>query len=128
MQGEVRTGRGELPTVASSWEIGGIGDFDADGFDDIFWHNPTTGNNAIWLLDGVSRKTRASIQATGAGWRPFGVYDMNGDGMADILWRHGETGSNRLWMMNGPSRTASLPVRTVTDPNWEPVAVGNVSN
>ncbi len=128
MHGETMSARGELATVMLTWEVVGVGDFDADGMDDILWHESSTGRNSIWLLDGTSRKSRASIPATGVGWHPFGVFDMNGDEMADILWRNNTNGQNRLWLMNGTSRMSSLPIRSVPNKNWQPVAIGNVSN
>ena len=93
--------------------------------DDILWQYPTTGANSIWLLYGAERKSRGSLSRTSVGWRPFGVLDMNGDSFADILLRHDVYGWNRLWLMNGTTRTHNLEVRTVSDPDWEPVAVGN---
>ena len=128
MDAETRTDRGSLPTVAAPWEVAGVGDFDGDGMDDMFWHNPSTGANSIWLLSGTQRKARGSIPSTASDWSPFGVFDMNGDGFADILWRNNTSGANRLWLMNGTSRTSSLAIIPVSDQNWVPVAVGNVSN
>ena len=125
MEGETIKERGQLPTVGGAWTIAGVGDFDMDGMADVFWHNPETGANSIWLLNGTERKARGTIPSVDRSWSPFGVYDMNADGMADILWRN-TNGANRLWLMNGTTRTSSLPVRSVTDVNWVPVAVGDV--
>ena len=125
MESEEIATRGQLTAVPIAWEVSGIGDFDADGMDDIFWQYPTTGANSIWLLYGAERKSRHSLSRTSVGWRAFGVLDMNGDSFADILLRHNVYGWNRLWLMNRSTRTHNLEVRTVSDPNWEPVAVGN---
>ena len=128
MQGESVMERGALPTVHTNWKVVGIGDFDGDGMDDLLWRNEASGANSIWLLNGVTRKSRASIPEAILVWNSFGVFDMNSDGMADIHWRNNSTGLNRLWLMNGTTRTSSLPIEALRDLNWEPVAVGNVSN
>ena len=116
---------GEWLVWPITWEVLGIGDFDADGMDDIFWQYPAAGANSIWLLNGAERKSRHSLPRTSVGWRAFGVLDMNGDSFADILLRHNVYGWNRLWLMNGSTRKHSLGVRAVPGLNWEPVAVGN---
>ena len=36
-------------TVATSWQVEGIGDFNGDGRDDILWRNPSTGQTTDWL-------------------------------------------------------------------------------
>ena len=125
MESESIAAKGQLSTVASAWNVAGIGDFDGDGLDDILWQYPSTGANSIWLMNGAERKSRKSLPRSSVGWRPFGVLDMNGDSFADILLRHDVYGWNRLWLMNGTTRTRNLEVRTVSDPDWEPVAVGN---
>jgi hypothetical protein len=64
---------GEWLVWPIAWEVPGIGDFDADGIDDIFWNYPTTGANSIWLLNGVERKSRHFVPRSSVGWRAFGV-------------------------------------------------------
>ena len=35
---------------SSGWSVQGFGDFDGDGFTDIFWRNFTTGQTTAWLM------------------------------------------------------------------------------
>ena len=119
--------RGAINTVGSFWTIAGTGDVDQDGMEDVFWHNPDSGANSVWLINGTERKGRGTLPSVSSEWRPMAVEEMDGDGMADLLWRN-INGQHRLWRMNGTSRSSSTPVNTITDLNWQPAAVGNVSN
>ncbi len=43
------------------WDIKKVDDFNGDGKDDIFWRNDTTGENWIYLMDGVSITQEQSV-------------------------------------------------------------------
>ncbi len=47
-----------------AWQIFGVGDLDGDGKTDIVWRNTTTGDVAVWLMNGVVIK-QARIVAAG---------------------------------------------------------------
>jgi hypothetical protein len=52
-----------------NWSIAGVGDFDGDGKPDILWRNGTTGENAIWLMNGVTFSSSVSINTVpGSDW------------------------------------------------------------
>jgi len=36
------------------YRIGGIADYNADGRPDLVWRNSSTGQNALWLLNGAA--------------------------------------------------------------------------
>jgi hypothetical protein len=44
-----------------TWSIAGVGDFNADGNQDILWRNTSTGANYVWYMDGVTHLSGASI-------------------------------------------------------------------
>ncbi len=84
------------------WTIAGVGDFDGDGKADILWRNTASGDNAIWLMDGIALASGAAINnVPGTDWAIVGVSDYNGDYMSDILWRNSALGTNYIWSMNG---------------------------
>ncbi len=82
------------------------GDFDGDGKADLLWHNRSTGQTSIWLMDGETLLEAGSIGRPPLAWRIAGTGDFNGDGKADILWHNSETGNTEtgntvVWQMDG---------------------------
>jgi len=92
---------GGMPSCGTSWQAGGVADFDDDGTPDILWRNPSTGSNALWYMEsaGTAIKSAAGMPSCGTSWEASGVADFDADGAPDILWRNPSTGSNALWYM-----------------------------
>jgi hypothetical protein len=105
------------------------GDFNGDGKADILWRNTSTGENALWLMDGptlTSNNSISPVPATTPGWTITGVGDFNGDGKADILWRNASSGENYLYPMEGTTILGTEGyVRTVADLSWEVKGAGD---
>ena len=38
----------------SGWRIAQVGDANGDGNADVIWHNRSTGQVAVWLMDGLT--------------------------------------------------------------------------
>ncbi|UCH97263.1 MAG: FG-GAP repeat protein, partial [Candidatus Aminicenantes bacterium] len=50
------TGVGWFPPAANlDWTLCGTGDFNNDGKMDLLWRNVSSGQNAVWYMDGVIR-------------------------------------------------------------------------
>src|SRR5213595_238011 len=112
---------------ASGWQVQGIGDFDGDGKADLLWRNTSTGENYIWLMNGLTIARPGSINSlSDQAWQVQGIGDYDGDGKADILWRNISTGENYIWLMNGLS-TASQGSVNFVDPasGWQVQGVGD---
>jgi hypothetical protein len=59
-------------------------------------------------------------------WQEAGIGDFNLDGREHILWRNRLTGENYIYPMNGTAILGSEGfTRTVADPNWQVVGVGD---
>lgn len=119
-----------------SWEIfnpcssddaaGPNADFDADGKSDIVWRNTSTGDNAIWFMDGTTQRRGPLINpAPDGNWRIVGTGDFNGDGKADLLWRNVATGQDAIWFMDGSALTNGPLINTVADLNWVVTGIGD---
>jgi hypothetical protein len=85
----------------TTYQLSGVGDTDANGFADLIWFEPATGQVAVWLM-GSNGMTSAFPASVGPGaWRPYGIGDLDGDGRADILWRNQSAGNTAVWYMSG---------------------------
>jgi hypothetical protein len=109
-----------------NWQMVGTGDFNRDGKIDILWRNYSTGENAIWLMDGITNTGVLFLDSvTDLNWKIQGTGDFNGDGKIDILWRNYSTGQNAVWYTNGITYTGASYLQSVWDLNWQMVGTGD---
>ena len=90
-----------LPSLTSSWQVAGIGDFNGDGKSDILLLN-TNGTFAMWEMNGTQVQSGSLLPSLGNSWHVAGVGDFNGDHVSDILLQNAN-GSVAIWEMNGTS-------------------------
>jgi FG-GAP-like repeat/FG-GAP repeat len=104
----------------TSWFPDIVADFDGDGRSDILWRNATTGDTAIWLMNGVTSKPNgtAIIMSGATGWRVDLARDLDGDQKADLVWRNINTGETAIWLMNGLAPKPNGTAIIFSDPNW----------
>jgi hypothetical protein len=106
------------------------GDFSGDGRPDLVWRHDSSGQIAVWFMNGVTLVTGTFTDPpvlADAGWRIVGTNDFNGDGRTDLLWRHADSGQNVVWFMNGVtlvSGTATTP-GALADVAWQMVGTGD---
>jgi hypothetical protein len=104
------------------------GDFDGDGKSDLVWRNMTTGQNAVWYMNGSSLVSSNMMPpVTDQAWHIVGIGDFDGDGKPDLVWRNTTTGQNAVWYMNGSgtSLVSSNMMPPMTDQAWQIVGIGD---
>jgi hypothetical protein len=99
---------GKAIFIGPPWNIVGTGDFNLNGTADILWHNSSTGETQIWLMNGYRIASRATVLGEtgtaaliGPPWSIVGIGDFSLNGTADILWHNSATGETQIWFMNG---------------------------
>src|SRR5439155_2600815 len=96
-------------------------DFDGDCKSDVLWRNSATGEDYLWLMNGLTIASGGFLATVDdPAWQIQGTGDFDGDGKADILWRNLVTGEIYIWLMNGLSIASYGSVGSV-DPllGWE---------
>ncbi len=96
----------QIRFIDPKWKMVGAGDFDADGKADIAWHHEITGDNAIWLMDGISNNsTPVASKASGEkfitkqankNWKIGAIGDFNGDGKSEFAWHNSISGETAV--------------------------------
>lgn len=120
-------GSGQTAAVSDlNWRVVGVADFNGDGRSDILWRHMGSGNNTLWLMDGLTRTSNGAIVALAdLNWKIVGAADFDADGKADILWRNTRDGRNSIWLMNGLTRLSSTAIPAVSDLNFKVAGLGD---
>jgi len=115
----------------ASTPIPGRFDFDADGSNDLLWHNASTGQVLTWNMSDQNIRTYGSPFATvsNTDWTIAATADVNGDGHPDLLWENTRTGQLVFWLMGGANGTSvqdyGAPFATVSDTHWHVVSLAD---
>src|SRR5262249_17479190 len=97
-------------------------DADGDGKADVLWRNKTTGQNYLWVMNGLTVANQGYLPSVAdPNWKVAGFGDYNGDGKGGVLWRNDTTGQNYLWIMNGLTVASQGYMPSVNGTNWQPV-------
>ena len=101
-------------------------DLSGDGKADILLRNHSTGQNAIWKMDGTAFSGIVDLPALpNTNYRIEGVGDFNGDGKPDIVWRNYTTGQNAVWLMNRTSLSGIVDLPALPNTNYHIEGVGD---
>jgi hypothetical protein len=100
------------------------GNFNGDGFADIFWRN-LDGSLFEWWMDGANVIGGGFVDGNlSSYWFLAGFGDFNGDGKTDVLWRNSDTSQVMMWLMNGTSIASQSVIFTV-NPGWQIAAIAD---
>jgi hypothetical protein len=90
----------------------------------ILWRNTSTGQVALWYMNGTSSAGFVYIGVVSLDWTIVGRADFNSDGKPDIIWRNPTTGDNYIWYMDGTSYKGNVQLSNIPAP-WEIVGTGD---
>jgi hypothetical protein len=111
----------------SGWGIEGIGDFNNDGINDIFWKNVKTNELAFWNMGISNEKTQISKSylidnPASTQWEIIAVANTDLDSTPEIVWTNYSSGENAIWDMKVTNGDVSLNkgyfLPTSDDLNW----------
>ena len=71
------------------------GDFNGDGYDDVYWNRAPTGPDRIWHMTSATDNTVTNVQKDGLHFVTTG--DFTGDGADDILWYGPGSAADAIW-------------------------------
>ena len=121
---------------STGWQIVGSGQFDrfdsGDGFVDLLWHNPGTGELSVWFLNGTSEPRSTALLPWlvpgSTGWQVIGV--DRGPSHNHIFWHQPSTGTISVWVMEGttPIRTYELDFKLHEGLGWRLIGVADVND
>jgi hypothetical protein len=121
-----------MPTPSAvdvSWKVVGVADFNGDGKPDLLWRSSTTGQIAVWYMQGTTMTSVAIVNPSlpDPTWSIVGIADFNGDGQIDLLWENTVTGLLAVWYMQGITMSSAtlLNPNAVPDTTWRVAGVGD---
>lgn len=89
-------------TLSSSWRLSGVGDVSGDGYQDIVWHNQSSGKVAYWFVGEDGTRTASGLvsdQTLSSSWRLGATGDVNGDDVMDLFWHNQSSGKVAFWTL-----------------------------
>jgi hypothetical protein len=112
-----------------AWKVVAFADFDKDGTPDVLWRHQGTGQLAVWLMNGTTRRSTVMLTNTVSdlSWKIVAVADFNLDGYPDLLWRSDRNGDFGVWFMQGTSLLAKSMLNPAgfADTSWKVVGVAD---
>lgn len=127
-----------VSVVDYEWEIAEVLDFTGDGKADVLWRNAFSGDNVIWIMDGLTVAGSASLPSVDDdAWYIAGMDDYRdddrhddflGSGVADLVWRNDATGQVLIWIMSDDDTIGEfVELPTVADDDWQIQGLGDVN-
>jgi phospholipase/lecithinase/hemolysin len=102
-----------------------VHDANGDGKSDIFWRDNSSGNIAIWLMNGAAVIGSGGLSSPSS-FSIVAVRDFNSDGKFDLLWRD-TSGNTSIWFMNGLNVTSSASLGNIPN-NWSVAGTGDFNS
>ncbi|MBB4376196.1 FG-GAP-like repeat-containing protein [Bradyrhizobium sp. SBR1B] len=115
---------GNLQPAGAGWVATIEQDFNSDGYDDILWLQPSTGDGKIAYLANGTVTNWGQFATPGQGWVAIGHGDYNHDENIDILWQNQSTGYARESLLSAGQITATIDFG-VMGSDWQLISSGD---
>jgi hypothetical protein len=117
--------------LPNGWQVDGVGDFNADGKDDLVWRR-ADGAFTTWLGQangGFVSNDANAFTVLPTSWQVAATGDFNADGRDDIAWRRSD-GAFTTWLAQGNGSFVSNDANawTVLPNGWQVDGVGDFNN
>lgn len=117
-------------TVTQASLVVRLGDFNSDSNVDLIWQNQSTGNLALWKMNGFNLLTGDPLSpgiVADTGWKIVAALDIDKDGYSDLLWQH-DSGYLSVWRMRGDTMVSGelITQTALTDKKWSVVGSGDI--
>jgi FG-GAP-like repeat len=93
------------------WQVQAIGDFNRDGWLDLFWLNRRSGQTGFWQMNNnqlMGSSTTSPAIGDPQEWQVTGVGDYDRDGDLDFYWQNLATGWGGFWEMDRMSLVRAI--------------------
>ncbi|MBV6342832.1 InlB B-repeat-containing protein [Candidatus Magnetobacterium casense] len=111
--------------VTAMFHIGVKDDFDADGRSDIFLQDSSSGDTAIWFMNGINIVSKAyPANGVSGEWRFLARGEFDGNDRSDIVWQH-TNGDVVVWSMDGARIAATDYVANGVPSEWQFKGIGD---
>jgi hypothetical protein len=93
---------------------------------DLLFQNTSTGQVAIWEMNGASVIGGGTVDANpGPAWQAIGAGAFNGGVRSDILFQNSSTGQVAIWDMGDTHVTGGGTVSASPGPGWQAIGTGD---
>ena len=109
-----------LPSTGGGggWTFAGVGDFNADGTDDILWHNFFTNDNVAWQINNSSFVQQSTLPDTAGTWALPRVGNFDSDPTSEIFWHNLQGGGTVVWNLSNLNFVNQVTGPNATFPPW----------